>query len=188
MAFPSVAARLACTTAVLALARSAFADDPPTFADRADDAIEDADESVAVLVSPLAVACGVFGGEADVIVQRSIALALDAAVYGTGASSPAPLGAVGAGVLLYPLGTALHAFYVEPRVVYTRALRSDLGGAPGWVSAVGVVGWQWTWDYGLSVRLGGGLAASTRGFPERAPALTVGPVALVADAALGWAW
>jgi hypothetical protein len=177
----------ALSSALLALVCTAraFADDAPTFADRSDDAIEDADASVAMMLAPLAVACGVFGGEADFVVQRSLAVSIDAAGY---RSEGATLGALGAGLLVFPLRTVFHGLYLEPRVVYTHALSENLVAGPGALSVEGVAGWQWTWDYGLSVRLGAGLAGSSGGLAVRAPDISLGRLALVADAAFGWAW
>jgi hypothetical protein len=166
-------------------AGSAFADDAPTFADRSDDATEDADASIAVMFAPLAIACGVFGAEADFVVQRSLAVSIDAAGY---RPDGATLGALGAGLLVFPFRTAFHGLYLEPRVVYTHALSEKLGAGPGALSVEAVSGWQWTWDYGLSVRLGAGVAGSSGGLDVRAPDISVGRLALVADAALGWAW
>ncbi len=163
----------------------AFADDAPTFADRSDDATEDADASVAVMFAPVAIACGVFGGEADFVVQRSLALSIDAAGYRPGSAT---LGALGVGLLVFPLHTVFHGLYLEPRVTYTHALSEDLVAGPGALSVEAVVGWQWTWDYGLTVRLGAGVAGTSGGIAVRAPDISVGRLALVADAAVGWAW
>jgi hypothetical protein len=170
---------------VAASSGSAFADDVPTFADRADDAIEDADASIAVMFDPLAIACGVFGGEADFVVQRSLAISLDAVGYRPDAAT---LGAVGAGLLIYPLRSAFHGLYLEPRVTYTRALSQAVVSGPGALVVAGLSGWQWTWDYGLSIRLGVGVAGSTGGLAVRAPEFSVGRLALIADAGVGWAW
>jgi len=182
--------RVAIAFALLGVAASsgsAFADDVPTFADRADDAIEDADSSIAVMFDPLAIACGVFGGEADFVVQRSLAISLDAVGYRPDAAT---LGAMGAGLLVYPLRSAFHGLYLEPRVIYTHALSHAVvsGASVGALVVAGLSGWQWTWDYGLSIRLGVGAAGSTGGLAVRAPELSVGRLALIADAGVGWAW
>jgi hypothetical protein len=180
--------RVAVAFALFLVAASsgpAFADDVPTFADRADDAIEDSDASIAVMFDPLAIACGVFGGEADFVVQRSLAISLDAVGYRPDAAT---LGAVGAGLLIYPLRSAFHGLYMEPRVVYTHALSQAAVSGPAALVVAGLSGWQWTWDYGLSIRLGVGAAGSTGGLAVRAPELSVGRLALIADAGVGWAW
>jgi hypothetical protein len=177
----------ACSFALvlLGVTNVARADDVPTFADRSDDAIQDADASFALMVAPLAVAFGVFGGEADFVVQRSLAVSVEAAGY---RRDDVTLGAVGVGLLVYPTRMAFHELYLEPRVRYTRPLRQNLGGGPGALSGALLAGWQWTWDYGLSLRLGAGAALSSGALEEQEPKVSVGRLALVADASFGWAW
>jgi hypothetical protein len=172
---------------VAASSGPALADDVPTFADRAHAAIEDADASIAAMFDPLAIACRVLGGEADCIVQRSLAISLDAVGYRPDAATP---GAEGAGLLIYPLRSAFPGLYLEPRVVYTHALSQAVvsGAGAGALVVAGLSGWQWTWDYGLSIRLGVGAAGSTGALAVRAPELSVGRLALVADAGVGWVW
>ncbi len=183
---------LSCTLLLLVVTTRAFADEAPTFADRVDDATEDADATVAVMFAPLAIACGVFGGEADFVVQRTLAVSVDAVGY---RPEGATLGALGVGLLVYPLRTAFHGLYLEPRVVYAHVLSQTLPSGPGAISVEAVAGWQWTWDYGLSIRLGAGVAGSTggsggggAGLAIRAPDISLGRLALVADAGLGWVW
>jgi hypothetical protein len=176
---------LSCALLLLQMGGRAFAEDVPTSADRDDDSAEDADATAAVMFAPLAIAFGVFGGEADLVVRRSLAVSLDAA-----ASRPdgATLGALGVGLLIYPLRPAFHGWYLLPRLAYTHILGQSRISGLGALSVVALSGWQWTWDYGLSIRLGAGVAGSTRGAPVSAPELHVGPLGLVADAGLGWAW
>jgi hypothetical protein len=167
----------------------ALADDVPTFADRDDDAIEDADTTAAIVAEPLAVAYGVFAAEANIVVQRSLAVAIDAGGY---RQDTAILGGVAAGLLVYPLHPALHGLYLEPRIVYTHALSLSAASTTGTLSMGALCGWQWTWDYGLSIRLGAGAAGVVGDRAVRASALlpevSIGRLALVADAGLGWAW
>jgi hypothetical protein len=176
---------VACAFAFCLGASSASADSVPLFADRTDDVVEDADETLAVMFEPLAMAYGAFGGEADFVLQRSLALGVDAA-----ASRPVgvTVGALGVGLLAYPLQTVFHGLYLEPRLVYGHALGQSSTSGIGEVSAVGISGWQWTWDYGLSIRLGAGVAVSSGGASPQAPRVQVGALAIVADAGLGWAW
>jgi hypothetical protein len=179
-------AALRCALLVLVVTTRVFANDAPTFADREDDATEDADATVAVMFAPLAIACGVFGGEADFVVQRALALSVDAVGY---RPDGATLGAVGVGLLVYPLRSVFHGLYLEPRVIYAHALSQTLPSGPGALSVEAVSGWQWTWDYGLTIRFGAGVAGSTGGGSAiRAPDVSLGRLALVADAGLGWVW
>jgi hypothetical protein len=82
--------------------------------------------------------------------------------------------------------------YVEPRVAYARPWSEALTKFDWTVDVVGVggtAGWQWTWDYGFSVRLGGGAMYFLGG--QRGAAsnelLAVGPQ-IVLDGSLGWAF
>jgi hypothetical protein len=54
-----------CATAASARARAS--DDVPTFADRSDRDIEETDHTLAVLLNPLALAVGVYGGDVDFV-------------------------------------------------------------------------------------------------------------------------
>jgi hypothetical protein len=70
---PCAVRPLACCAFTLALALAApaaRADDPPTFADRPDEDVRDADRRFGFLLNPLAMAVGVFGGEVDFVLGR----------------------------------------------------------------------------------------------------------------------
>ncbi|MDP8998768.1 MAG: hypothetical protein M3O46_01505 [Myxococcota bacterium] len=172
--------------AVICTAPDLRADDVPTFADRPDDEIRDSDRNFGFLLNPLAIALGVYGGEADFVIGRYAALAVEADLYrrndGTGI-------ALGAGLLVYPLGSALHQLYVEPRVVYARPWSETFPQMDWGSDAVGLgatAGWQWTWDYGFSVRLGGG-ALYFIGDSRSNSAVRVG-MQLVLDGSMGWSF
>lgn len=177
-----------------------FAADEPV----PDDGAEDADANAAVMFAPLAIAFGVFGGEADVVAARSLAVSFDAAAYRLDGVTRATFGALGVGLLVYPLRPAFHGWYLEPRLAYTHLLSQARISGIGTVSASAVSGWQWTWDYGLSIRLGVGVAGLAAGTPVRtsdlspgiSPGISIstggggggGRLALVGDAGVGWAW
>jgi hypothetical protein len=173
--------------ALLAGARLASADDTPTFADRADEDIREADRTWGILLNPLAAAMGVYGGEVDFALGRFAALAVEGDLYWRGNTTGL---AVGAGLLVYPLGSAFHQFYFEPRLVYARPLSepiADLNWATDVVGLGVTAGWQWTWDYGFSLRVGGGamdyFGGAGRGGSTRGLALGPQPVL---DGSLGW--
>jgi hypothetical protein len=191
LAFPvriTLAALVASFT--LAAVPAAAADDVPTFADRTARDVEDLDRSFAILFDPLAIAVGVYGGDVDVVLGRHFAASLEADVYAlpTGAAT-----AFGAGLLFYP-GTALHGLYLQPRVVYARPVAQGLARFD-WNSDVfgagATAGWQWTWDYGFTLRVGGGgmyfLGGSgpTSGV---AGAVALSGPQLLLDGSLGWAF
>jgi hypothetical protein len=170
--------------------RAARADDVPTFADRPDNEVEDRHAAVALLSNPLAAATGVFGLEADFVLASKLALAVGGDVYRL---ADAPGAALSVGLLAYPFSRALRGFYVEPRVTYARPMKGPLVRLD-WdadvVALGGAGGYQWTWDYGLSLRIGIGvqtaLAGSFSGMPGQLFGL--GGAELVADTSLGWSW
>jgi hypothetical protein len=173
----------------VALAPQARAEEPATYADRADDPIADADRTVAFLLNPLATAVGVFGGEADFVLGRLAAIAVEGDLYRRGDVTGL---AVGAGLPVFPMGRVLHGLYLEPRITYARPIGESIP-AFDWETDViglgGTAGWQWTWDYGFSVRIGGG-AMYFVGGPRHGPfesRLALGPQ-LVLDGSVGWAF
>jgi hypothetical protein len=172
--------------AALPLAR---ADDTPTFADRSDDEVGDPDRAWGFLLNPLATAIGVYGGEVDFVLARFAAVAVEGDLYRRGDATGL---AVGTGLLLYPFGSALHKLYVEPRIVYARPLSAPITAFDWGTDVIGLgatTGWQWTWDYGFCLRVGGG-AMQYLGGPRRESSdggLALGPQ-LVLDGSLGWAF
>jgi hypothetical protein len=178
-----------CALALLANPQSASADPPPTFADRPDEDVRDADRTFSVLLNPLAMAVGLYGGEADFVLGRHVAVAVEGALYRRGEATGELLGA---GLLVYPLGGPLHRLYFEPRVAYAHPA-FDPAAKLDWSDDVlglgATAGWQWTWDYGLSVRIGGG-AMYFLGDSHLDPSsgsLAVGP-RVVLDGCIGWAF
>jgi hypothetical protein len=177
----------ALTLTLVLAAPAAGADDPPTFADRPDEDIRDADRTFGFMLNPLAMALGVFGGEADFVLGRYAAVAVEGALY---RRSDAAAAVLGAGLLVYPLGGAFHRLYAEPRIAYARPWSEAIGNVDWSADVIGVgatAGWQWTWDYGFSVRIGGGAMYFMGGPREGAysGALALGPQVVV-DGSLGW--
>jgi hypothetical protein len=172
---------------LLVVAPPTRADDTPTFADRSDEEVRDADRSWGLLLNPLATAVGVYGGEADFVFARIAALAIEGDVYRRGEGTEL---AVGMGLLLYPLGRAFQRLYFEPRVVYVRPLSMPLPDFDWGKDVFGLgatAGWQWTWDYGFSLRIGGGAmyyVTSAQSVASSA-ALLRGPQ-VVLDGSVGW--
>jgi hypothetical protein len=169
---------------------AARAGDTPTFADRPDDEIEDRHTTVGVMSNPLAAAAGVFALEADFVLQSKLALAVEGDVYRLG---DAPGAAVIVGLLVYPFTRALRGLYLEPRVAYARSMRGPLSRMDGSTDVMGLggaAGYQWTWDYGLSLRIGIGAQAALGGSLSGVPGqfFGLGGQALIADTSLGWTW
>ena len=188
---PPFAARFAGIAALLgASSATARADtDTPTFADEGNVASHDPDRSVAAFVDPFEFAMGVFGAEVDVAVGRYLAIAGQAAVVRRAGSSDA---ALGVGVLAYPLGEPFRGLYLGPRATYARSLTAppwQVGDRADSAAVGGLAGWQWTWEYGLSIRAGGG-ALARFGAASNQPGVSVGATHLIVvlDGAIGWAF
>jgi hypothetical protein len=173
----------AAVLSVLSLVHPAAAEDAPTFADRTErDVVED-DRTFGVLLNPLAAAIGVYGAETDFVLGRHFAASVEGALYAFGG---APATALGSGLLFYP-AAAFHGLYVEPRVVYARPLNERLARwnlASDVLGAGATAGWQWTWDYGFTLRAGAGGMYFAGGSGPRAVPLS-GPQ-LVVDGSVGW--
>jgi hypothetical protein len=180
--FPAAVLVLVATAAPFS--RADDVRDAPTFADRSDRDVTDDDRTFAILLNPLAAALGVYGGETDFVLGHHLAVSVEGAFYSLPGS---PATAVGGGLLVYP-GAVFHGVYLQPRVVYARPLgekitRFDLGSD---VLGAGVTaGWQWTWDYGFTVRLGAGGMYFVGGGSGAGDVAMSGPE-LVMDGSLGW--
>jgi len=178
--------------ALLALSLSwstsaAAAEDVPTFADRPARDVEDVDRTFAVLLDPLAIAAGVYGGDVDFVLGRHFAASVEADVYllPGGAAT-----AVGAGLLFYP-GSKFHGFYLHPRAVYARPLSEGIAHFDASTDAVGLggsAGWQWTWDYGFTARLGAGAMAFLGGAGPTSGTVQLGGPQVILDGCIGWAF
>jgi hypothetical protein len=163
------------------------AEDVPTFADRPARDVEDVDRTFAVLLDPLAIAAGVYGGDVDLVLGRHFAASVEGDVYllPTGTAT-----AVGAGLLFYP-GSTFHGFYVHPRAVYARPLSEGIAHFDARTDAVGLggsAGWQWTWDYGFTARLGAGAMAFLGGAGPASGTVQLGGPQLILDGCIGWAF
>lgn len=192
--YPPAALSLVAFTLATVIVGVAAADEPPTFADRAERADESADEptrSLALVFNPLAMSAGVFGMEADFVLTPRTAVVLEADVYGLGADVGV---ASGVGIAFYPMHPVFHGLYFEPRALFARSASESLlqvDWATDVVGVGGMVGWQWTWDYGFTLRLGGGAMHYFGGSGEVIQSsfpFGSGAAVLVADASVGWAF
>jgi hypothetical protein len=184
---PLVAAALVLSVLVATTAPARAAEDVPTFADRSSKDIVDIDRSFAIMLNPLAIAVGVYGGDVDFVLGRHFAASVEGDVYNLNGTTAT---AFGAGLLFYP-SVAFHGLYIEPRVAFARPLSEGLLHVDWNSDALGVgatAGWQWTWDYGFTVRLGGG-GLYYLGGPSPTPnAVALAGPQLVVDGSLGWAF
>jgi hypothetical protein len=172
-------------SALAASASAKASDDVPTFADRSNADIEDADRTLGILINPLAVAIGVYGGDVDFVLGKHFAASVEGDLYNLNGTTST---AFGGGLLFYP-NVAFHGFYLEPRVAYARPLSEGLVHFD-WNSDVlglgATAGWQWTWDYGFTARLGaGGMYFLGSSSPSSNAVALSGPQ-LVMDGSIGW--
>ncbi|MCL2449741.1 MAG: hypothetical protein FWD17_12410 [Polyangiaceae bacterium] len=182
---------------VLLVPRVARAEAAPTFADRDGPSagVDASDRSFALFVSPFAMAYGRLGAEGDWVVAHGIVAAVDAAAVRAPSWADGRSGAaLGLAAHAYPLGSAFHALALSARLGVVRSLRDPPFRVNPHVDAAELAlsaGWHWTWDYGLSVRVGAGPLVAVGGrLPPMSPELLAGPVrvSLWGDASVGWAF
>jgi hypothetical protein len=108
----------------------------------------------AVFLRPFGVVLGSVGTQVAVAVNEHAALSIEGLLWPGGSMRTLRALAASVGVPIFPQRFAFHGIYVEPRVEWVRALPGPgrlLGGAV-------LVGYEWTWPIGATIRLGGGAA------------------------------
>jgi hypothetical protein len=140
-------------------------------------------------------AYGRFGAEADWVIAPGVVVAVDSAGVRAPSWADGRSGAaVGLAARAYPSGGALHGLVLGLRLGVVRSLHEPIFQADRRIDAAELglaAGWHWTWDYGLSVRVGAGPLVAVGGrLPSMSPELVAGFVrfALRADASFGWAF
>lgn len=109
--------------------------------------------SFGVLVNPLALVVGSVAAEGDFVLGDGAALSLEGDWTSFGGTTAY---GVTAGVPLYPWRVVFHGLYVHPRVMLAHASMPGLTGNV--LGAGGTLGWQQTWRFGLTLRVGAGAA------------------------------
>jgi len=109
--------------------------------------------SFALLVNPLATLLGTFGAEGDFVIGDAAALSVEGDWVLTGGTTA---WAATVGLPVFPWRTIFHGFYVHPRA--TAAVATSAGASTDVLGIGGTAGWQHTWRFGLSLRIGGGVA------------------------------
>jgi len=136
--------------------------------------------SLALLVNPLAVVLGTFGAEADFVLGDAAALSMEGDWVSSGGTTAY---AAAVGLPVFPWRTVFHGFYLHPRATAAVATSS---GAPFDVLGIGATaGWQQTWRFGFTLRVGGGIAYEHAAGPNPSgvPILGVRPLL---DGEIGW--
>ena len=91
---------------------------------------------------------------------------------------------VTAGVPLFPWRILFHGFYLHPRVMAAYATTRDV--SADIVGGGGTLGWQHTFRFGLSLRVGGGAAYAVAVGQENAASLGFTGVRPLLDGEVGW--
>jgi hypothetical protein len=174
---------IAAAAGVLAAALPARAVE--TRADVETDHFDAADDggprALGVLVHPLAIATGWLGAEIDAACGEHLVLTIEGDarwVFGIRGFRTV------LGLALFPQRFAFHGVYVHPTFEWDRATSGAVA-----ASALGggaTVGYAWTWPFGASVRLGGGVAYAKSVFGDGTAAIAVAGLRPEVDADLGW--
>jgi len=168
---------------VLAAARQAGAVEGPS--DVETDHIDAADDggprAVGVLLHPLLIASGWLGGEVDAACGEHVALSVEGDarwLFGIrGLRSVI-------GVAFFPQRFSFHGLYVHPTFEWDR---STAGGVTATALGGGVtVGYAWTWPFGATLRLGGGIGYAKAAVRNGETAFAFGGLRAEVDADLGW--
>ncbi len=183
----SPAPRIATAAAALALS-SAYAREARAVETRADvetDHIDAADDggprSGGVFVHSLPLPWGSLGAEVDVALDANVAVSLDGDWLPFGATR---VFAASLGLPVFPQRFSFHGLYVHPRFEWAWALGQGSSVQVG--AAEVLVGYEWTWAQGATLRLAGGPAYSRAMGGDAALSSALVGFHPELDAGLGW--
>jgi hypothetical protein len=138
--------------------------------------------SFGLLFNPLALALGTVAIEGDFVLGEAAALSVEGDwLPTTGAGSAY---GVALGVPLFPWRVMFHGFYVHPRVMAAYATNGGLSADV--VGIGGTLGWQHTFRFGLSLRIGGGAAYEVALGQQAEASFAVTGVRPLLDGEVGW--
>jgi hypothetical protein len=173
---------LAAAAAMLAfMPRAVAAETPADVETDHIDAIDDGrPRSAAVVVDPIAMSLGQLGAEVDVAVGEIIAVSMagDWTPRGAATVARAELGAA-----FFPQRFAFHGLYVRPWLECMSAAGDSPSGRAIGVGAT--VGYEWTWPFGATLRVGGGVSYAKVLEGEKG-AMAMEGLAPRLDANIGW--
>jgi hypothetical protein len=136
--------------------------------------------SFGLLVNPLAAVLGTFGAEGDFVLGDAAALGVGVDWVSTGGTT-AYVARIG--LPIFPWRTIFHGFYLHPRA--TAAMATSSGASFDVLGVGATAGWQQTWRFGFTLRVGGGVAYEHALGPEVAGVAILGVRPLL-DGELGW--
>jgi hypothetical protein len=175
------AAAIALIGTQTAIAAESRADVETDHIDAADDG---GPRTAGVLVRASPVMWATLGAEVDMALGSNVALSVEGDWLPFG---PIRAYAASVGALLFLQRFAFHGLYVHPRLELAWASESG-GSTPGSFqvgSAAVLVGYEWTWPLGATLRLAGGAAYSKGIGGDAAPPSRSG-LRPELDAAMGW--
>jgi hypothetical protein len=154
-------------------------------ADRETDHLDAFDDggprSFGLFVNPLALTLGTFAAEADFVLGEAAALSVEGDFMSTGGATAY---GVTAGVPLFPWRVVFHGLYLHPRVM--AAYATNAGVAADVAGIGGTLGWQQTFRFGLSLRIGGGATYEVALGQAAGAAFAVTGVRPLVDGEVGW--
>jgi hypothetical protein len=176
---------LACLLVAVVVGWSAPAAAAEGRGDRETDHIDAFDDggprSFALLLDPLALALGTMAVEGDFVLGDAAALSVEADwMSAVGASAYG----VTVGVPLFPWRVVFHGFYVHPRAMAAYGVNGGL--TADVVGLGGTLGWQHTFRFGLSLRIGGGAAYEVALGKDAGASFAVSGVRPLLDGDVGW--
>jgi hypothetical protein len=130
---------------------------------------------------PFGFALGCLGAQMAVAVAEKVAVSVEGALLLGDAPGLTRAYSASVGFPLFPQLFAFHGIYIDPRVEWVWAS----AGSGRWVGAAALVGYEWTWPMGATVRLGGGAAFSKATDGETSQLRTMTGLRPEADGALG---
>jgi hypothetical protein len=177
------AASILAAATVLASARRAGAVE--TLSDVDTDHIDAADDGGprqgGIFLRPYGVALGSLAAQMAVAVAEKVAVSVEGALLLRDAPGVTRMYSASVGFPLFLQRFAFHGIYFDPRVEWLWA-----SGGPGrWIGVAALVGYEWTWPMGATLRLGGGAAFSKAVDGDSSQLRTIAGLRPEADGALG---
>jgi hypothetical protein len=180
-----IAAALAGLLVALGVCRAAPAAAAEGRADRETDHIDAFDDggprSFGLFVNPLALTLGTVAAEGDFVLGEAAALSVEGDFMSVAGATAY---GVTAGVPLFPWRIVFHGLYLHPRLMAAYATN---GGVTADVAGVGgTLGWQQTFRFGLSLRIGGGAAYEVALGQDAGAGFAVTGLRPLLDGDVGW--
>jgi hypothetical protein len=134
-----------------------------------------------LLLNPAALALGSFAAEGDFVLGDAVALSVEGDWLSAGSATAFGMSA---GLPLYPWRIVFHGFYLHPRLLWARATQELVSADV--VGIGGTLGWQETWRFGLTLRLGAGAAYEVPLGEVGSGSFSIASVRPLLDGEVGW--